>query len=1052
MTNEIPSPPHSQDTDTSVANDPDFTGQSTDAFVALAQTMASAPAPGTPAPRTPWLPQDYNPLVTRSGAHKLAASGIAPLVAAARGYESVDEEQAKDFAKRWAVGDGRSKRGSQFLASFRDDGDILVMPWYRAGQSRLSALDFVKPSPDSLQIRPENPRINDAGKSVKYEFLIGQDTVIDYHPAITNTWLSGVRRTMIAEGLLKGDSALSAQLRHHVGDAELSLIEDDYDRLKAMTRLAGLMDRIPLDERVGILNIAGVGNWRSNPEWSLVDLRGQEVLIAFDGDVKDNWNVWNMAKDLFNFVENSRKATPFLVSIHESPAGGPAQVISGGKLGLDDYFYAVGDWDDLDSMLVPELPERPQRKDEDGGELWRVTKDGCAVEECVKIVDPTTQQVLSIRWETRARIGGRISRFETRRAATREEIAGKPFGTKVDPDQYPLFCTVTLSWRDEETDNKQSAEITGPGIILNYPPAEWVRYGAVIPKALLRHPEWPPRKGAEWLQAIKRNDSEEVVDRTLWTTMGWVPVENEDTQAFIVGEDVIAVNPEAAASTETGVDENSLSGSTTFGVHDVYQGADFIDPSGEYKLADDIREIYDAYIADGPWKTPQQAMTMLAAALRPTVPLPTSVACYFVGAPQQGKSWSAKHIMAFWQDRPNAWDTLPGSAMDTYASTENAVSKTPIWVVDDYAPTSDRRAAEAMDGAIGGLIRAVHNNLSKRRMNMDMTAQAVPTPMALLILTAENEHSIQSIRERVVTVEFTGLVSSKMKRVNQLTSRTTTASRITAAILRMYIQRGEETGWATMVKELVEVRDNAIREAQKLLRSFGIAEKDASRPAEIIGDISMGLTAFAALAARVGLDDIADEFGWLAGEGCYLLSQQVSYGHSNKADVSPGRVLLDSVRNLLAAGKGHIARMDKSGVEPYEGEENDLQNALLGWTKDGQGAWRPRGTTIGYVASLKPSGEEEAHDVIYLSRDDAFNEAQRAYPKRIQFGVDPTTSWKNVWDLGLIDPAYQAKRPKSGVVVQFRSGGARPYGVPVNLEILFPDDDKGGEDGESVEE
>lgn len=1048
MTDEIQATPSVQDPNTGEVVDPDFNGRSRPDLESLVPAM-----PGTSAARTPWLPQHFNPLVTRSGAVKLAASGIAPLVAAARGYESVDKAQAKDFAKNWGIGDGRSKKGSQFLASFRDDGDVLVMPWYRAGQSRLSALDFVKPSPDSLQIRPENPRISDvSNKPVKYEFLVGEDTVIDYHPAVTHMWLSGVRRTMIAEGLLKGDSALSAQLRHHVGDAELYLVDGDYDRLKAMTRLAGLMDRIPPDERVGILNIAGVGNWRSNPEWSLTDLKGQEVLIAFDADVKENWNVWNMAKDLFNFVENSRKATPYLIAIHESPAGGPAVAGSSAKIGLDDFFYSIGDWSDLDSMLVPELPERPARGENDVADdlLWRVTEDGCAVEECKKFNDPEGN-LLSIRWLTRVRIGGRISRFETRRAATRGEIAGRAFGYQVVPERYPLFCTVTLSWRDDATDQVISADVTGPGTILNYPPAEWVRYGAVLPKALLRHPEWPPHKGPEWLQAIKGNNSEDVEDLTIWTTMGWVPVENEDTQAFIVGNDIVAISDAAAKSTMPGVDENLLAGSTAFGVDDVYTGPGFTDPAGKYNLVADIKEIYGAYITDGPWKTPQQAMTMLAAALRPTVPLPTSVACYFVGAPQQGKSWTAKRIMAFWQHEKNSWESLPGSASDTYASTENAVSKTPIWVVDDFAPTADRRVAESMESSIGSLIRAVNNNLSKRRMNMDMTAQAVPTPMALLILTAENEHSMQSIRERVVNVEFTGLVSKKMGRLNKLSARGTTASRVTAAILRMYIQKGAEAGWQNMVRELVEIRDNAIEEARKLLMAVKIAEADASRPAEIIGDLSMGLAAFAELAEMMGLYKISDAFGWGPGDGCLLITEQVSYGHLNKSDVSPGRVLLDSIRNLLAAGKGHIARMDKSGVEPYEGADFDLQNALLGWSRDGQGIWRPRGTTIGYVAPMKKREGEEAHDIIYLSRDDAFNEAQRAYPKRIQHGVDPTTSWRNVWDLNLVDKSYG--RPKHGVVVQFRSGGARPYGVPVNIDILFPPDaNEVGGDEQSIEE
>lgn len=1013
-------------------------------FEAMAQALGNG---DTIPARTPWRAEHYNPLVTRSGARKLAASAVAPLVAAARGYESVDEEQSKDFAKRWNIGDGRSKRGSQFLSSFRDDGDILVMPWFRAGQSVRTIADFEKPSADSIQIRPENPRISEiTNKVVKYEFLVGSDTVIDYHPAVTNTWKASVRRTMIAEGLLKGDSSLSAQLRHHVGDEELFLIDSDADRLSAMTRLAGLMERIPVDERVAILTIAGVGNWRSNEEWSLTNLREQEVLIAFDGDVATNWNVWNMAKDLFVFVENSRKATPMLISINEHPSATTALAINT-HMGLDDFFHEVGDWSDLDQMIVSDLPERPERDRKDvEQENWRVTEDGCAVEEFAEIPDGNGDTKKA--WLTRVQLGGRIAGFETHRSPTREEVSGAPFGTKVKEGLYPLFCTVDVQWKDMDTSKVQNVTVSGPAIILNYQPSDWVRHGAVIPKELLRHPDWPPRKGAEWLQAVKRNQSDQIEDHTVWTTMGWVAVENEDTQAFIAGDSIVAASESAKASTLAGVDELTLSGASGFGVDDVYTGVNFTDPTGEHNLADDIREVYNTYILSSPWETRQQAMVMLAAALRPALPLPTSVACYFVGAPQKGKSWSAKQVMSFWQEYPKMWDSLPGSAADTYASTENAVSKTPIWVADDFAPTSDRNAAAKMEGDIGNLIRAVNNNISKRRMNMDMTAKATPSPMALLILTAENEHSIQSIRERVVSVAFTGLNSENMAQAEYLSSKTTTASRVTAAVIRMFIERGSESGWPALVKGLIATRDNAILEAKDVLATLSIAVSDSSRPAEITGDLSMGLTAFAELAALMGLDDIADAFSWEPDSGCHLIAEQVSYGHMNKADMSPGQVLLDSIRNVLTSGKGHIARMDRSGVPPLDGEENELENSLLGWVRDGQENWRPRGNTLGHYAETVDKATGITHEVIYLSRDDSFNEAQKAYPKRIQFGVDPTTTWKNVWDLNLVHPAFVNKRPKSGVVVQWRSATMRPYGVPVSLAGLFPNKSSESEEDE----
>ena len=251
---------------------------------------------------TPWVASDYAPYVTMSGAHKLAASGIAPLVAEARGYESVAESQAKHFAKVKKIGDGRTKAGTQFLNSFRDDGEILTLPWFRADELKNSLDDFVKPFASSLQMRPEHPRSDPkTGRPVKYEFLVGQATVLDFHPAALRSWVASAPRVMLAEGLLKGDSALTAMLREYVPTEELST-SSDHNQVKAMRRLATMMEQIPPSERVAIISLAGVGNWRNNPEWNAIDLRDKQVLIAFDGDVTTNWNVWNMAGQLFTFL------------------------------------------------------------------------------------------------------------------------------------------------------------------------------------------------------------------------------------------------------------------------------------------------------------------------------------------------------------------------------------------------------------------------------------------------------------------------------------------------------------------------------------------------------------------------------------------------------------------------------------------------------------------------------------------------------------------------------------------------------------------------------
>jgi len=114
--------------------------------------------------------------------------------------------------------------------------------------------------------------------------------------------------------------------------------------------------------------------------------------------------------------------------------------------------------------------------------------------------------------------------------------------------------------------------------------------------------------------------------------------------------------------------------------------------------------------------------------------------------------------MAFWQASAGGWgDKLPGGAKDTMASTELAVSRANIWVIDDLAPTGDQRQTQAELARLGDLIRSVHNGSGKRRADQNMDLRATHDPRALLIITAENEHNGASVRDRIVFAPVDGL-------------------------------------------------------------------------------------------------------------------------------------------------------------------------------------------------------------------------------------------------------------------------------------------------------
>src|SRR5699024_11425526 len=88
-------------------------------------TTASAPLPTF----------DASEFITLDGGHgagKLAASAVAPLVAAARGYATVTPENLPEAVRGYRLGSMNSAAARQ-LKNDVGDGDAMMMPWFASG-------------------------------------------------------------------------------------------------------------------------------------------------------------------------------------------------------------------------------------------------------------------------------------------------------------------------------------------------------------------------------------------------------------------------------------------------------------------------------------------------------------------------------------------------------------------------------------------------------------------------------------------------------------------------------------------------------------------------------------------------------------------------------------------------------------------------------------------------------------------------------------------------------------------------------------------------------
>ncbi|HNS56293.1 MAG TPA: hypothetical protein PKO34_04485 [Smithellaceae bacterium] len=81
--------------------------------------------------------------------------------------------------------------------------------------------------------------------------------------------------------------------------------------------------------------------------------------------------------------------------------------------------------------------------------------------------------------------------------------------------------------------------------------------------------------------------------------------------------------------------------------------------------------------------------------------------------------------------------------------------KDSLHVIDDYHPSANRKAAESKEGIAQRMIRAYSNRTARGRLNSDMSERGRYEPRGMMLMTAEEQPTLESTLARVCIVEVT---------------------------------------------------------------------------------------------------------------------------------------------------------------------------------------------------------------------------------------------------------------------------------------------------------
>jgi hypothetical protein len=369
-----------------------------------------------------------------------------------------------------------------------------------------------------------------------------------------------------------------------------------------------------------------------------------------------------------------------------------------------------------------------------------------------------------------------------------------------------------------------------------------------------------------------------------------------------------------------------------------------------------------------------------------------------------GPGLDARHLPGSWSSTGNALEVLGFSAKDA------------LFLVDDFAPSGSTADVQRFHREADRLLRAQGNHAGRQRLRSDATLRPDKPPRGLIVSTGEDVPRGQSLRARLLVLEFTaGDVDVGRLTACQGDAAAGRYAEALAGFLRWLAPR------YPVIRDGLSIETAALRER---VNTEGLH----ARTPGALADLALGLKYFFDFAVEAGAIDAGEREALVRQAWKALLDAGAAQAeHIAAADpVGHFRRLL---AGALASGRAHVAGPD--GDAPAEA-------AAWGWreeqylTRDGPDRrWVAQGRRIGWLDELD----------LYLEPEAAYAEAQElARHQGEALPVSSRTLWRRLRERGLL-ASWDIRRHRNTVrrtlegvrerdVLHLRAGALSPCTEP----------------------